>query len=152
MRPYYYVVGSFKNALLPGYFVRDLLQRFVTQTTTAYYKTLPLRPSSSAGKIAIFRGALLLAAAGMALLSCTGCLGAFAENQARRQAARTADHYIREYAEPEVQAHAGEDPYAHGEWRQARNEVADTIVRTGNPRQQTRVGVDDRGWLTNEGY
>ncbi len=91
-------------------------------------------------------------AAGLLLLCCTGCLGAFAENQARRQAARTADHYIREYAEPEVQAYAGEDPYAQDEWRQTRNDVADTIVRTGNPRQKTRVGVDDRGWLTNEGY
>ncbi len=86
------------------------------------------------------------------LVACTGCLGEFAENQARRQAARTADHYIREYAEPEVQAQAGEDPYAQEEWRQARNKVADTIVRTGNPRQQTRVGVNDRGWLTKEGY
>jgi hypothetical protein len=62
-----------------------------------------------------------------------GCLGSFASNQARRQAARTTDHYIREYADP-----------------QTRNDVADTIVRTGNPRQKNRVGVDDKGWLTNE--
>lgn len=76
-----------------------------------------------------------------------GCLGAFAENQARRQAARSADHYFREYAEPELQQY-NHDPYAQQNTNQFRNEMADTIVRSGNPRQQTPVGVDDRGWLT----
>ncbi len=83
-----------------------------------------------------------------------GCLGSFASNQARRQAARTADHYIREYAEPELEEMYAGDPAAQqqfrDDFRQTRNNVADTIVRTGNPRQQNRVGVDDRGWLTNE--
>ncbi len=74
-----------------------------------------------------------------AFLLCGGCLGAFAENQARRQAARSADKYVRKYVEPEL-----------GENREARNALADTIVRAGNPRQQGQVGVDDRGWLTKE--
>lgn len=81
-----------------------------------------------------------------------GCMGAFAENQARRQAARTADHYIREYAEPELNNYAGGDPAAHRDMQQFRNDVADTIVRTGNPRQHAPVGVDDRGWLTEGHY
>lgn len=79
----------------------------------------------------------------------SGCLGSFAENQARRQAARSADHYIRQYAEPEINQYAANDPALQQDMRQMRNDVADTIVRTGNPRQQTPVGVDDRGWLTN---
>ncbi len=80
----------------------------------------------------------------------TGCLGSFAANQGRRQAARSADHYVKKYAEPELQEYYGDDPQAQAEMRQARNDIADTIVRTGNERQRTRVGVDDRGWLTNE--
>lgn len=81
-----------------------------------------------------------------------GCLGSFAENQARRQAARSADHYFREYAEPELEHYAGGDPRFQQDMRQTRNEMADTIVRTGNPRQQAPVGVDDQGWLTNGHY
>lgn len=81
-----------------------------------------------------------------------GCVGEFAENQARRQAARTADHYIHQYAEPEINDYADNDPAFQHDMRQVRNDVADTIVRTGNPRQQTPVGVDDRGWLTDGHY
>ncbi len=86
-----------------------------------------------------------------------GCLGEFAGNQARRQAARSADKYIREYAEPELEELYADDPRAHQQFRedfrQSRNDVADTIVRTGNPRQKGRVGVGDDGWLTKEpGY
>ena len=84
----------------------------------------------------------------------TGCLGRFASNQGRRQAARPSDHYIRKYAEPEIDEYYADDPQAREEARrnlhQDRNEVADTIVRSGNTRQKTRVGVNDRGWLTNE--
>lgn len=79
-----------------------------------------------------------------------GCLGSFASNQARRQAARSADHYVKEYVEPELDAAYGNDPQYREEFRQGRNDLADTIVRSGNPRQQGRVGVDDRGWLTKE--
>lgn len=83
-----------------------------------------------------------------------GCLGRFAANQGRRQAARSADHYYRTYAEPELlEAYEG-DPAARERARQAsrqsRNDMADTIVRTGNERQTSRVGVNDRGYLTNE--
>lgn len=96
--------------------------------------------------------ALVVCLAAPALLS--GCLGSFASNQARRQAARTADHYIKEYAEPELEEMYAGDPEAqqqfHDEFRQTRNDVADTIVRTGNPRQHNRVGVGDNGWLTSE--
>lgn len=80
----------------------------------------------------------------------TGCLGRFAANQGRRQAARSADYYVRTYAEPELREMRGNDPQANAEMRQARNDLADTIVRTGNDRQKGRVGVDDRGWLTKE--
>lgn len=80
----------------------------------------------------------------------TGCLGRFASNQARRQAARSADYYVKTYAEPELAEMYGNDPAAKAEMRQARNELADTIVRTGNERQTSRVGVNDRGYLTNE--
>lgn len=76
----------------------------------------------------------------------SGCLGRFAANQGRRQAARSADHYIRTYAEPEL----ANDPESRAQMRQTRNDVADTIVRTGNDRQVNRVGVNDRGWLTEE--
>lgn len=86
----------------------------------------------------------LLVLVGLVIFS-AGCLGRFAANQGRRQAARSADHYVRTYAEPET-----DDPAARAEFRQTRNDIADTIVRTGNDRQTTRVGVDDRGWLTNE--
>lgn len=85
-----------------------------------------------------------------ALAVCGGCLGSFAENQARRQAARSADHYVRKYAEPELDEAFANDPQLRREYRQGRNDLADTIVRTGNPRQQGQVGVDDRGWLTKE--
>ncbi len=81
---------------------------------------------------------------------CGGCLGAFAENQARRQAARSADHYVRKYAEPELERGFSEDPNLRREYREGRNALADTIVRSGNPRQKGQVGVDDRGWLTKE--
>ncbi len=81
---------------------------------------------------------------------CGGCLGAFAENQARRQAARSADHYIRKYAEPELEPALSEDPELRRSYRQGRNDIADTVVRAGNPRQRGKVGVDDRGWLTKE--
>lgn len=83
-----------------------------------------------------------------------GCLGSFASNQARRQGARTADRYIREYAEPELEEMYADDPRAQQQFRedfrQTRNDVADTIVRSGNPRQKNRVGVGDNGWLTKE--
>ena len=85
-----------------------------------------------------------------ALVFCGGCLGSFAENQARRQGARSADHYVRKYAEPELEQAFSEDPALRQDYRQARNDMADTIVRTGNPRQKGQVGVDDRGWLTKE--
>lgn len=91
--------------------------------------------------------ALLCLAASLGL---SGCLGRFASNQARRQAARSADHYVKNYAEPGLDELAGGDPAARADRRQARNDLADTIVRSGNERQKTRVGVDDRGWLTNE--
>ena len=85
----------------------------------------------------------------------TGCLGSFAANQGRRQAARSADHYVKNYAEPEIAEMYGNDPQAQAEarksTRQARNDLADTVVRTGNEdRQKSRVGVNDRGYLTNE--
>ncbi len=80
----------------------------------------------------------------------SGCLGSFAANQGRRQAARSADYYVRTYAEPELDEYYADNPEARTEMRQARNDLADTIVRTGNDRQQTRVGVNDRGYLTNE--
>lgn len=84
------------------------------------------------------------------LAGLSGCLGRFAGNQARRQGARSADHYARKYAEPELREAYGDDPNFDQEFRQGRNDMADTIVRTGNDRQKTRVGVSDRGWLTNE--
>lgn len=101
----------------------------------------------------LWTAALCLAASGILLLQ-TGCLGDFAANQARRQAARSADKYIREYAEPELEELYADDPQAQRRFqqnfRQSRNDMADTIVRSGNPRQQSRVGVGDNGWLTNE--
>lgn len=84
----------------------------------------------------------------------SGCLGSFAANQGRRQAARSADYYARTYAVPEIEAANADDPQAREQAaqssRQARNDMADVIVRSGNDRQKTRVGVDDQGWLTNE--
>lgn len=94
----------------------------------------------------------LLAVCLIAPFFATGCLGSFAENQARRQAARSADYYVRNYAEPALEQQAAGDPYFQQDMRQARNDIADTIVRTGNPRQETPVGVDDRGWLTDGHY
>lgn len=85
-----------------------------------------------------------------AALTTAGCLGSFAANQGRRQAARSADHYYRTYAEPELDDLSGNDPAARADRREMRNDMADTIVRSGNDRQQNRVGVNDRGWLTNE--
>ena len=89
-----------------------------------------------------------------ALAAFTGCMGRFAANQGRRQAARTGDHYVRKYVEPAVDEYYGDDPQTRAEMRQAvrqgRNDIADTVVRSGNPRQQNRVGVNDRGWLTEE--
>ena len=80
----------------------------------------------------------------------SGCLGRFAANQGRRQAARSADYYVRTYAEPEINEMYGNDPNTQQQTRQARNDIADTIVRSGNERQVNRVGVNDRGWLTEE--
>ena len=61
---------------------------------------------------------------------------------------------MHKYAERELLKRYPDDPEAREEARrnvrQGRNELADTIVRTGNERQRARVGVDDRGWLTNE--
>lgn len=93
---------------------------------------------------------LALCLAAPALL--TGCLGSFASNQARRQAARSADHYVREYVEPEYNQYYANDPQARADFRQGRNDLADTIVSTGNEAQQRQgqVGVNDRGWLTKE--
>ncbi len=83
-----------------------------------------------------------------------GCLGNFAANQGRRQAARSADYYYRTYAEPELLDTYADDPAAQQEARQQsrqlRNDMADTVVRSGNERQVDRVGVNDRGYLTNE--
>ncbi len=91
------------------------------------------------------RRKITVAVLGLASLSLlAGCVSDFAANQGRRQAARSADHYVKTYAEPEIY---GDDQQAG---RQARNDLADTIVRTGNERQKTRVGVNDRGYLTNE--
>ncbi len=78
-----------------------------------------------------------------------GCLGAFASNQARRQAARSADYYVRTYAEPELNEFQGTSPEARAQSRQLRNDIADTIVRTGNDRYDTRVGVNERGYIVN---
>ncbi|MDR0363206.1 MAG: hypothetical protein LBJ46_11070 [Planctomycetota bacterium] len=98
-------------------------------------------------------GRIVAALAVVLCLHClSGCLGRFAANQGRRQAARSADYYVRNYAEPEVGEYYAHDSEAQREMRRARNDIADTIVRSGNPRQQTRVGVDDGGWLTDEGY
>ena len=83
----------------------------------------------------------------LSLACLSGCLGRFAANQGRRQAARSADYYVRTYAEPEL---TGGDAESQAQFRQTRNDVADTIVRTGNDRYQNRVGVNDRGYLTNE--
>lgn len=94
---------------------------------------------------------ILCAAVCLASLFCLGgCLGRFASNQGRRQAARSSDHYIKKYGEPALEEYYGDDPETRQAVRQGRNDVADTVVRTGNPRQKTKVGVDDRGWLTNE--
>ncbi len=82
-------------------------------------------------------------------LACTGCLGAFASNQARRQAARSADYYVRIYAEPELNKLQGNTPKARAQSRQMRNDIADTIVRTGNDRYDNRVGVNERGYIVN---
>ena len=79
-----------------------------------------------------------------AISTFSGCLGAFAANQGRRSAARNADRYVKQI---DV---AGDSPEAQAQARQARNDLADTIVRTGNDRYQNKVGVNDRGWLTNE--
>ncbi len=102
----------------------------------------------------MFRKLLTLAACVASAAALSGCLGSFAANQGRRQAARSADHYVKKYAEPEIQEQYADDPQAQAQarqdTRQARNDIADTIVRSGNERQKTRVGVDDRGWLTNE--
>lgn len=96
---------------------------------------------------------LRIACAALCLVSLfclSGCLGRFASNQGRRQAARSSDHYVRKYVEPAVEEYYGNDPEARQAFRQDRNELADTIVRTGNPRQKTKVGVGDDGWLTKE--
>lgn len=93
---------------------------------------------------------LVLSLCLVALAGFTGCLGRFAGNQARRQAARSTDHYVRKYAEPELREAYRDDQGFEQEYRQGRNDLADTIVRTGNDRQKNRVGVSDRGWLTNE--
>lgn len=89
-----------------------------------------------------------------ALPALAGCLGRFAANQGRRQGARTSDHYVKKYVEPKIDEYYANDPETRRELRQAaregRNEIADTVVRSGNPRQKNRVGVDDRGWLTEE--
>ena len=92
------------------------------------------------------RTAIILAVCLGALSILPGCLGRFASNQGRRQAARSADYYMRTYVEPEV----ANDPESRDQFRQARNDAADAIVRTGNDRQVNRVGVNDRGWLTEE--
>lgn len=87
-------------------------------------------------------------------MATTGCLGRFGANQGRRQAARTSDHYMRKYVEPEIDKRYADDPDAKAKakkkFRQDRNTMADTIVRTGNERQANPVGVNDRGWLTEE--
>lgn len=100
--------------------------------------------------VRLFLIAICLAALGMS----TGCLGRFASNQGRRQAARSSDHYVRKYVEPEIDRYYADDPEgkakAKKKLRKDRNNLADTIVRTGNERQTTPVGVNDRGWLTEE--
>lgn len=101
------------------------------------------------------RGRVLVVALCMvSLLAATGCLGRFASNQGRRQAARSSDHYVRKYVEPEIDRKYADDPEgkakAKKKLKQDRNNMADTIVRTGNERQVNPVGVNDRGWLTEE--
>ena len=98
---------------------------------------------------------LFVAAAALAALALfSGCLGSFASNQARRQAARSADYYIRTYAEPEIAGLYANDPNAQVEiqsiTREGRNYVADVVVRSGNERQRKKILVDDKGRLIEE--
>lgn len=89
------------------------------------------------------RNIVLCAAGAVCLTLASGCLGRFAANQGRRQAARSADYYARTYVEPEL------DPERSGQFRETRDDMADVIVRSGNERQKRPVGVNDRGYIVN---
>lgn len=90
----------------------------------------------------------------LAATALTGCLGNFAANQSRRQAARTSDYYLRKYAEPELANLFPDDPDAKIEvkkiTREGRNYLADVVVRSGNERQRRRILVDSKGRLIEE--
>jgi hypothetical protein len=85
----------------------------------------------------------------LAALLVPGCLGDFAANQGRRQAARSSDFYIKKYAEPELSALYAEDPQARVEvlevTREGRNWLADVVVHSGGQRSRQKVLLDQNG-------
>jgi hypothetical protein len=96
------------------------------------------------------RGAALLALwILLAVAFAPGCLGDFAANQSRRQAARSSSYYIKKYAEPELTALYAEDPRAKVEvlemTREGRNWLADVVVHSGGKRTRQKVLLDQNG-------
>ena len=98
--------------------------------------------------------AVIIGFLALSMVALGGCLGRFAANQGRRQAARSSDYYVRKYAEPELANLYPDDPDAKVEvkkiTREGRNYLADIVVRSGNERQKKRVLVDERGRLIEE--
>lgn len=61
-------------------------------------------------------------------LTLLGCGGQFAANQARRQGARSADYYLKKYAEPEARKYYGDTPQTREQAKQARKELGNRII------------------------
>ena len=78
-----------------------------------------------------------------------GCLGRFAANQGRRQAARSSDYYLRKYAEPELTELYADDPEARVEVkkmsREGRNWLADVVVHSRSGSSSQTVLLDPNG-------
>jgi hypothetical protein len=83
----------------------------------------------------------------MPLLS--GCLGRFAANQGRRQAARSSDFYLKKYVEPELSELYPDDPEARIEikkmTRQGRNWLAEVVVHSRGKSVNRKVLVNEAG-------
>jgi hypothetical protein len=94
-----------------------------------------------------WRGFLLIAL--LAPTFAAGCLGRFAANQGRRQAARSSDYYLRKYAEPELAELYAGDPEARVEVkkmsRKGRNWLADVVVHSRSGSSSQTVLLDPDG-------
>lgn len=83
-----------------------------------------------------------------------GCAGRFAANQGRKQAARSSDHYLKKYAEPQLAALYADDPDAQVRVRkisrEGRNWLVDAVVNSRGKETRRLVLVNEQGRIIEE--